>query len=51
MRISKSLGTLLLAVWLILHGLIQFIHLSFSGLGMVMGGLAVAAGALLILGL
>ena len=51
MRITRSLGTLLLAIWLILTGLTHFIHLSFSGLGMIMGGLAAAAGVLLILGL
>jgi hypothetical protein len=51
MRIAKSLGTLTLAAWLILQGLMHFIHLSFSGIGMVTGGLAVTAGVLLILGL
>lgn len=51
MRITKSLGSLLLAIWLILNGLMHFIHLNFSGMSMVMAALAVAAGVLLILGL
>ena len=51
MRITRSLGSLLLAIWLIINGLMHFIHLSFSGMGLVLGGLAIAAGVLLILGL
>jgi len=41
---------LLLAVWLILTGLIPLLNLSFSGLGNVMAILAVAAGALIVVG-
>ncbi|HKB60326.1 MAG TPA: hypothetical protein VKC56_09825 [Gallionellaceae bacterium] len=51
MRITRSLGMLLLAVWLIINGLAHFIHLHFSGMGLIMDGLSVAAGVLLILGL
>jgi hypothetical protein len=47
---TKSLGTSLLAVWLILTGLIPLINLSFSGLSMLMAILAIAAGALLLAG-
>jgi hypothetical protein len=41
---------LLLAVWLILTGLIPLLNLSFSGLGTVMAILAIAAGALILVG-
>jgi hypothetical protein len=51
MRITRSLGSLLLAIWLIITGLTHFIHLSFSGMSLILGGLAIAAGVLLILGL
>jgi len=47
---KRQAGLLLLGVWLIGHGLIQLVHLSFSGLGTVMAILAIAAGALLIVG-
>jgi hypothetical protein len=41
---------LLLAVWLILSGLIPLINLSVSGLSTVMAVLAIAAGALIVVG-
>lgn len=47
---KKNLGLLLLGLWLIVHGLQQLVHLSFSGLSTVMAILAIAAGALLVLG-
>ena len=50
MKIAKNMGMLLLGIWLILTGLIPLLHLSFSGLGTVMALLAIAAGALLLLG-
>lgn len=50
MRITRSVGMLLLAVWLIIHGLAHLIHLHFSGMSLIMDGLAIAAGVLIILG-
>ena len=47
---KRQLGLLLLGIWLVGHGLIQLVHLSFAGLGTVMAVLAIAAGALLLLG-
>lgn len=50
MRITKNLGMLLLGIWLILQGLIALFSLSFSGLGIVMGLLALLAGILILIG-
>ena len=50
MRLTRNIGMLLLAVWLILTGLVPLLSLSFSGLGTVMAILAVAAGALILVG-
>jgi hypothetical protein len=50
MKVTKNLGLLLLAIWLILTGLVPLMHLSFSGLGMLMSILAIAAGVLLLIG-
>jgi len=50
MKITRNLGLLLLAIYLILQGLIPLLHLSFSGLSVVMAILAIAAGVLLLLG-
>ena len=50
MRLTRNIGMLLLAAWLILTGLIPLVGLSFSGLGTVMAILAIAAGVLIILG-
>lgn len=47
---KKNLGMLLLAIWLILTGLINVVSFSFKGLSLVMGLLAIVAGALVIMG-
>ena len=44
------MGMLLLAIWLILTGLITLLGLSFQGLPLIMGILALAAGILILLG-
>ena len=50
MKLTRNVGMLLLAVWLILTGLIPLLRLSFSGLGSVMAILAIAAGVFLLIG-
>jgi len=50
MKVTKNLGMLLLAIWLIATGLIPLLNLNFSGLGTVMAIFAIAAGALIIIG-
>ena len=47
---TKNLGMLLLGVWLILSGLLPLLNLSFSGVGIIMGVLAIAAGVLILIG-
>ena len=48
MRITRNIGMLLLAVFLILWGLVSL--LGISGLGAILAILAVAAGVFLLLG-
>jgi hypothetical protein len=48
---KRTIGTLLLGIWLIFTGLAHLLHLSFSGMGTLMAVLAAAAGVLVILGL
>lgn len=48
---KRSIGTLLLGIWLIFTGLAHLLHLSFSGMGTLMAVLATAAGILVMLGL
>ena len=50
LNLNKNLGMLLLAIWLILNGLISIFGLSFNGIDVVMGVLALAAGILILLG-
>jgi hypothetical protein len=50
MKVTRNLGMLLLAIWLILTGLIPLLNLSFSGLGTLMAALAIAAGVLIAIG-
>jgi len=49
MHLTHNLGMILLAIWLILYGLIALLGLSFSGLGVIMAILAIAAGVLILL--
>ena len=49
-RNQPNLGLFLLGVWLVVLGLQQAIDLRFMGLGFITGALAIATGALLILG-
>lgn len=50
MTIPKNLGMILLAIWLIVHGLMTLLSLSFQGSNYVMSILALVAGILLLLG-
>lgn len=46
-KLTRKIGFLVLAIWLVLNGLIPLLHLSFSGIGVVMAGLSIAAGVLI----
>jgi hypothetical protein len=48
---KRSIGLLLLGIWLIFTGLAHLLHLSFSGMGALMAVIATAAGILIVLGL
>ena len=50
MKITRNIGFMLLGIWLIATGLIPLLSVSFSGLGTIMAVVAVAAGALIIMG-
>jgi hypothetical protein len=50
MKVTKNLGMLLLGSWLIATGLVPLLNLNFSGLGTLMAVVAIAAGALIIVG-
>ena len=49
MKLARNLGTGLLALWLILHGLMSLLDLSFRGSGMVLAVLALVSGILILL--
>ncbi len=48
MKITKNIGMLLLAIWLILTGLAAFIP-ALAGLGVILAILAIAAGVFILL--
>ncbi len=50
MKVTKSLGMLLLGIWLVLTGLLQVVDFGIGGLDVILALLAIAAGALIILG-
>jgi hypothetical protein len=47
---TKNLGMLLLGIWLVVTGLLQFVHISFANTGPILAVLAIAAGSLILLG-
>lgn len=49
MKITKNIGFLLLAIWLILYGLMAFVP-AIAGLGVILSLLAIAAGVFILLG-
>jgi hypothetical protein len=50
MKLTKNLGAITLAIWLILTGLIPLLGLQFRGLATLMAALAAVAGVLLLIG-
>lgn len=50
MKLTKSLGMILLGIWLILTGLMQIANLQIPGMGFLMAVLAIVAGVLILLG-
>jgi uncharacterized membrane protein YccF (DUF307 family) len=50
MRLTKSLGMLLLGIWLIVTGLLQVVSIPITGIGTILAVLAIAAGVLILLG-
>lgn len=48
MRITRNIGMLLLAIWLIVWGLVTL--LGISGLGVILAIVAIAAGVFILLG-
>lgn len=50
MKVTRNIGMLLLAVWLILAGLVPLLNLGFSGLSTLMAVLAITAGVLIMVG-
>ena len=50
MKLTSSIGMLLLGVWLILMGAIPLLNLAFNGSGTVLNVLAIVAGALILVG-
>lgn len=48
MKITRNIGFLLLAIWLILTGLVAFVP-AIAGLGVILSLLAIAAGVFILL--
>lgn len=46
----RGLGMTLLGIWLLLEGLVSIVNLHFTGLGILLGILALVAGILILLG-
>jgi hypothetical protein len=49
-KLTSRLGPVLLSIWLLVQGAIQLLQVSFPQSGLVMAVLAVAAGALMLVG-
>ncbi len=50
MATVRNFGMILLGIWLILHGLVSLAGLTFAGLPIILGILALVAGIFILLG-
>jgi hypothetical protein len=50
MKLTKNLGMLLLGIWLITTGLLQVVSIHVPAIGPILALLAIAAGALILVG-
>jgi hypothetical protein len=50
MSVTKNLGMILLAIWLIVTGLLQVVSIAIPGIGVILAVLAIAAGVMILLG-
>ncbi len=50
MKLTKSIGMLLLGIWLILTGLAGLVSIPIPAFGIILAILAIAAGVLILLG-
>jgi hypothetical protein len=50
LKLTKNLGMLLLGAWLILTGLLQFVHIPITDVSTILALLAIAAGVLILIG-
>jgi hypothetical protein len=50
MKLPKSLGMLLLGIWLVVVGLLQVVNIHIPAIGTILALLAIAAGVLILLG-
>ena len=50
MELTKDLGMLLLAIWLIVTGIRQVVKIPIPAIGTILAVLAIAAGVLILLG-
>ena len=48
-RGTNNVGLLLLGIWLILTGLLPFLHINYANTGVVLSVLAIIAGSLIVL--
>ena len=48
MKLTKNLGMLFLGIWLILNGLMQVVAI--PSIGIILSALAIASGALILMG-
>ena len=50
MKITKNIGFLLLGIWLILTGLMKVVELPIPSMDLILSILAIASGAMIVLG-
>lgn len=50
MKLTKNLGMILLAIWLVVTGILQVVTITIPGINIILAILAIAAGILILLG-
>jgi hypothetical protein len=49
-KLATQIGSILLGTWLVAEGLVSLFHVRFSGSGIILAALAVAAGIMVVIG-
>jgi len=48
-KLATQMGSILLGIWLVVNGLVPLVHVRFTGIGVILAVLSVAAGVMVLI--